>query len=445
MPVFEIESGGKVFEVDAPDQTAALAALGHQSQGKVTLSDVGNQALADIKSFPGKVWNAVKGIPQIPARAGEAVQQYQQTGEYNPAPFMEAAALASPVNPAIRAGDKLIAGIGKATFKEKPPVPTAGELKQSGAADINAAKSSGLDLAGQSVADYSRKIQQELFESGIHPVRAKDTFQVLKELENAPSNSIFTAANLQTLREHLSTIAQNFNPNAAKDQLAASRVIKKFDEFLPSVAEKDILAGAPAATQQLFERGRGNYAAAQRSNDITGELDRANTGILDRALARAQAAHSGRNIDNTIRSKITSILEKPKEVAGFSDPELVALQGAAEGGPARNAARTVGNLLGGGGGLGSALLGLTGGVPGMLYGGTTGAVVGITPAVVGAASRSVANALAKRDLGKVDELIRMRSPLYKERLENAPVSVVTPEGRAAIVRLLAGLSQQPAQ
>jgi hypothetical protein len=410
--------------------------------GKVTLGDVGNQALADVKAIPGKLWDMVKGIPQIPARAGQAATEYGQTGEYNPAPFMEAAGLTTPVNPAIRAGDKIVPGVARATFKEKAVVPTTKELKDSGSATIEAATNSGLDLTGQAVADYSRHIQQELFKGNIHPIRAKDTFHILKEVENAPPGSIFTAANLQALREHLGSIAQNFNPDAAKDQLAASRAIKLLDNFLPSVPQKDILAGSPAATQQLFERGRGDYAAAMRSNDITGVLDRANTGILDRSLARAQAAHSGRNIDNTIRSKITSALEKPKEVAGLTDGEVAAMQGAAEGGSVRNAARATGNLLGGGGGLGSTVLALTGAIPGAMYGGATGAVVGAMPAVGGAVSRSVANALAKRDIKKVDELLRKRSPMYEERVKNAPMSVVTPEGRAALIRALMLEQQQ---
>jgi hypothetical protein len=425
-------------------------------QGKpVTLGDVGNQALADVKAIPGKLWDAVKGIAQLPARTGEAAAEYGKTGEYNPAPFMEAAALTSPVNPAIRTGDKIIPGAANATFKEKAAVPTTTELNKEGIKDIRAGKSSGLDLTGQSIANYSQKLQREFVEgtdsvSAIHPVSAPNTFKILAEVGNAPPNAIFTAANLQTLREQLGTIAQNFNPNAAKDQFAASRAIKRLDEFLPSVAQKDILAGSPAATQQLFERGRGNYAAAQRSNDITGVLDRANTGILDRSLARAQSAHSGRNIDNTIRSKITSVLEKPKEVAGYTDPELAALTGAMEGGSVRNQARTVGNLLGGGGGIGSTLLAATGAIPAGIAGGMTGsgtaaalgALAGATPAIVGAGSRSVANALAKRDIKRVDELLRKRSPMYEERVANAPMSVVTPEGRAALIRALMLEQQQ---
>ncbi len=452
-----ITVGGKKVTVDdsflslPPEQQDATVEeiSASMKTGPVSLGDVGGQFVQDIKKAGQGIWNTIAGIPQLPARMGEVATEYGQTGQYNPAPFMEAAALTSPVNPGIRAGDKMIPGVSRATYKETPAVPTALELKNAGSADIKAAKASGLDLTGQSIANYSQKLQREFVEgtddvSAIHPISAPNTFKILQEVGNAPPNAIFTAANLQTLREQLGTIAQNFNPNAAKDQFAATRAIKRLDEFLPSVAEKDILAGSPAATQQLFERGRGNYAAAMRSNDITGELDRANTGILDKALSRAQAANSGRNIDNTIRQKIAAVLEKPKEVAGFTDAELVALEGAKDGGRGRNSARAIGNLLGGGGGVGSTLLAATGAIPsavaGGMAGGTGGAIAaglaGTVPAVVGASARSLANALAKKDLRNVDELIRKRSPMYSERLDDAPMSTITPEGRAALIRLL---------
>jgi hypothetical protein len=249
---------------------------------------------------------------------------------------------------------------------------------------------------------------------------------------------------MQGLRETLGDIAQN---SVGKEQLAASRAIKGFDEFLPNVDPSHIVAGTPtdaARVQQLFEQGRGNYAAAMRSNNITGELDRATTGILERAENRAQAANSGRNLDNTIRSKLVAALEKPKEVSGYSDAEIEAMNAAAMGGGVRNTARYIGNLAGGGGGigqtgvaaLGAGLGGSVGGIPGMLIGAAV-------PASVGATGKSIANALAKRSLNGVDELIRQRSPLYEEMLANTPMGVISPEKRAALIRVL--MMQQAGQ
>lgn len=348
------------------------------------------------------------------------------------------ATLASPVNPAVRAGDRAIPGAaGAAVEKVKPRVPTTEELAKAGGADIKAARNSGLEVAASSVGDWSRKVQQELFDSGVHPTLAGNTHKILKELEDAPPGSFSTAANLQALRENLQSVAQNFNPNAAKDQLAASRAIKGLDEFIPNLNPKDVLAGTPSATNELLKRGRGNYAAAMRSNDLTGVLDRANTGILERAEVRAQAANSGRNLDNTIRSKVASLLEKPKEISGFSDAELAALNKFVDGGAGRNTARYIGNRLGGGGGSINNVMTALGAGGGAMAGGVPGAIIGATvPEATGMAARTIANQLAKRSLNQVDELVRTRSPLYQEALRAADTMPAHLGKKAAIAKML---------
>jgi hypothetical protein len=397
-----------------------------------------------VKTWPER---AVREILTLPKRSIDAAYSAppgsREATEAMIPVAAETALTMSPVNPAIRAGDKIIPGVAKSFQAERVAVPTTEELAKTGGAEISAAKGSGLELNSSVLSGYSKDLQQGLFDGSmfgktIHPVDAPATFAKLKEIENAPPGSIVTAANIQSLRESLQATAQNFNPAAAKDQLAASLAIKRLDGLIPSVAEKDVLAGAPAATQELFEAGRGNYAAGQRANDITGELDRANTGILERAETRAQAANSGRNIDNTIRSKVASVLEKPKEVSGFSDAELAALNGVVEGGAGRNTARYIANLFGGGGGIGQSGMAAIGAGLGGAGGGIPGAIVGgVIPAAIGSGAKAIANALAKRDLRSVDELLRKRSPLFEDRMANAEMAPVSAESRAMATRLIA--------
>lgn len=369
----------------------------------------------------------------------------------------ETALTMSPVNPAIRAGDRVIPGAAKA-FREQPAaIPTTQELAESGGAAIQAGRQSDLVINPAAVADFSKRVQQGI---RVHPIEAPATFAKLKELETPAAGAIFTPNDLQVLRESLGKTAQNFNPNFAQDQLAATRAIGEFDDFLRSISPKDTMVrpaagqSAPATREQLvaqamsgkreaervadlFERGRGDYAAAMRSNDITGVLDRARTGLLERAEGRAKAAHSGRNMDNTLRQKTEAILEKPKEISGYSDAELAALEHVVEGGAGRNLARNVGNKLGGGGGAAQTIFAGAGAGAGAAMGGWPGAVIGAAiPATVGSGARSIANALAKRDLRKVDELLRQRSPLYSERLANPNMTPVSAEARAAIARAL---------
>lgn len=351
---------------------------------------------------------------------------------------LDLAALGTPVNPAIRAGDAAIPGIAKALRAEKPVVPTTEELAEVGVKDLEGFRKSGLEVTSKSVADLARGIQQRLYdEKGISAVDAPATFEKLKVLESAPPGSFATAANLKSLRDSLGITAQNFNPQAAKDQLAASRAIAELDQFIPNVAQKDVLAGAPAAAGETLKRGRDNFAAAMRSNDITGVLDRARTGLLERAEGRASAAHSGRNLDNTLRQKTEAILEKPKELSGLNNAEIAALEHLVEGGSGRNAAREIANALGGGGGAARTIFTGVGATAGASLAGWPGAVVGAgIPTVVGTGAKAIANALAKKDLRAVDELLRKRSPLYQQRLENPNMNVISPEGRAALARAL---------
>lgn len=358
---------------------------------------------------------------------------------------MELATMGTPVNPAIRAGDRMLPGMAKAIGEKKPVVPTTTELAEAGGKQFEAFRNSGVEYSANSVSDWARRTQQELFDRGISPVDAPGTFTKLKELENAPPGAFVTPANLHSLRQSLQATAQNFNPQAARDQLAASRGIAALDNFISAPPTSGVLAGTPPAAAVPFEAGKGNYAAAMRSNAINGELDRARTGILERSEGRAQAANSGRNPDNTIRSKAESFLEKPKDVSGLSDAEIAALEGVVEGGPGRNSARYIGNLLGGGGGMGQALWSGGGATAGALTGGPVGAAVGATvPPAIGAGAKALANILAKRDLRSVDEMMRMRSPLYEERVANPEMYVISPEKRALMARaaLLQSMNQQ---
>jgi hypothetical protein len=351
---------------------------------------------------------------------------------------MELATMATPVNPAIRAGDRAIPGISKAIGQKPAVVPTAKELELAGKTDIRAAQDSGLQINPAAVGNFSQQVQQELYQRNIHPQRAPETYKALQQLENAPPGSTFTPAGLQTLRETLQDIAQNFN-SLGKDQAAASAAIGKVDGFLQGLDPKSVVAGgAPAQVAAQFERGRGNYAAGMRANEISGELDKATTGLLERAEGRAQAANSGRNTDNTIRSRAASMLEKPKELSGLSAEEIAALEHVRDGGAGRNSLRYVGNLLGGGGGLGQSVTAGIGAAVGGAAGGWPGAAVGAAlPAVAGAGAKSFSNHLARKEMKALDEMMRKRSPLFKERVANPETFVISPEKRAALMRLMA--------
>ncbi len=180
-----------------------------------------------------------------------------------------------------------------------------------------------------------------------------------------------------------------------------------------------------------------------RSNSLTGDLSRANTGILEQAEARAHASHSGSNIDNAIRQRVASLLQSPERLQGFSQPEIDALNDVVQGGLVRNTARRVGNYFGGGGGLGSLAATAAGAaLGGHLMPGIEGTALGAAvPTAVGVSAKGLENALARRSLGGVDEMVRARSPLA-ETLAGTTVPAMRSNTAALRATLPTALSPQ---
>jgi hypothetical protein len=338
---------------------------------------------------------------------------------------MDLAGLASPVNPAVRAGDRAIPGAMKAMEKRMPAPPTQEQLLAQGKRQIDEAVKSGVDYSSQSVANAAAKLRQELQRDGFRPAQAPQTFGLVNDLASPPPNSVANIADIESARRAARLVSGD---NIGKaDGAAAKRLIQTIDGFLMEPNPSSVVSGPAAAAAQTLRDGRANYAAGKRSETLAT--------ISERANRRAASANSGQNLDNSIRSRVTSALERPKISGGFDDAERAALEGVAEGTAVTNTARAVGNLLGGGGGLGAALTGAIGGTAGSVFG-PVGIAAGVAAPVVGFASKRAANAMTDRALGRVDALTRTRSPLYQQMQRDTPMTVVSPEQRALIMRML---------
>lgn len=336
------------------------------------------------------------------------------------------ASVLAPTSVASRAGE-LVPGASIAATQ----TPTAQELKGAATAGYKAARESPLTVPAEEIAQMANGIQNQLVNThGIIPETAPKTYAVLDKLANpvAPRAGESVAGNyigLAAAREGLSKIAGD----GSTEGFAAQQAIKQLDPYIDSIS--------PTAAD-----ARANYAAAMRSNDLTGTLSRANTGIGEKAEGRGHATGGG-SIDNRIRSGVESLLEKPQDVSGFSDAEIAALKDVVKGTPTQNIARKVGSALGGIGlgqmvsiGAGS-LLG--GHFLGPEHGATYGAMIG--PAI-GASAKGLENFLASRSLGNVDELVRQRSPLYQAMAQQAPIPALG-SNIAGTRALLASLLGEP--
>lgn len=340
---------------------------------------------------------------------------------------VELATVATPVSAAYRAGEAAIPGALNNLRRQSPPVPTSAELKAASSQGYTATRNSGVDYSAPAVGDMAATMRTRLEADGFLPELTPKTFGVLGRLESPPEGSVATIGGLDAARKALQNARLDFSN--APERTAARRVIEGIDGFIESPPEAAVLAGPSASAAAELRSARGNHAAAKRSENLEG--------LRYGADLRAAAANSGQNLDNATRQRLASLLLNPKASAGFSADERAAIESVVRGNPGANAARYVGNLLGGGGGIGMAAIGALGGAGGAAAGGIPGAALGsLLPPAVGAIAKSVGAASTRRGLSAVDKTTRMRSPLYEQRLAASPFEASIDPRRLAIARAL---------
>lgn len=370
----------------------------------------------------------------------------------------ELAGVIAPVNPAVRAGDFAIPRAravatrpenarieittpGGETFYDpahayerslnvqqvKPTVPTQEELRAAAKQGYDAVRDSGVQYSSRAVALHAGDLRRALETEAILEGAAPKTYEILRSLENRPPDSVVPISYLDAARKGLKHAGRDFNNPT--DQEAARIVREGLDGFISRADPSTVVAGPAAEAGGLLSEARGNVAARKRSEKLTT--------IEENGERRALVQNSGLNADNNIRQRVASIVEKPKERAGYNPEEVDALEGVARGNAVRNGTRWIGNYLGGGGGLGSFLTTAGTGVAGATASGSPwGAVAAGAPLAAGITAKNLANRMTVNALRGTDEMIRMRSPLYQERLQMAGSEAVSPAQRAALIRAL---------
>lgn len=332
-----------------------------------------------------------------------------------PGRVLDAAALGAPANPAVRVGDRAFPGIGMNLRPDKAAIPTAEQLLKTGGAQIGRAGEMGVEFTPQAVQGLGRQIESELSNRGVSDEFAKETYGLVRRISSPPEGAVSSSFdNIKTFRQALQQAASS--PDA-RERRAAAIAIEQVDKWLSAPNAESLLAGTASSegaeqAARLYREGRGNYAAGKRSEDITGRAEKADL--------RAAAANSGRNVDNATRQRFVDVLTSDKAGRGYTQEELDAVERLVRGTGGMNAARYIGNLFGGGGGLGQLVTGGLGGASGAAVGGPVGAGLGAAagaavPPTIGALAKSLSNTLTRRQVEALDELIRMRSPMFAQQ------------------------------
>lgn len=373
--------------------------------------------------------------------------------------LLEAAAMMSPVGAASRVAGSVFAP--KSAYKTvTPKAPTREALKS--ATDAGYKKVADLDVryAPGAIEKMAVDLENSLNEKGlIEGLKGvKDVHTLLQTLKGGPADSYVKMASLDAFRQRLGEIAGSPKKQVAS---AASEAIRAVDDFIASPNPANLVGRAAPGGQGLAPQGyrygaadaAANRAAAQeasdavlkaRSNAAAGFRSDQIAKLQDKVEMRAAAANSGMNVDNTIRQKLASMLENPKQMRGLSAEETQAIKDIVKGTPTKNAIRYLGNLMGGGGGMGQALwaaapaatVGLSGGSPGTI-------LASMVPAAVGAGSKMLANAASKKELSALEAMMRSRSALGASQGGAKQVYAPNPGGEAMLRALMLQSATNP--
>lgn len=280
--------------------------------------------------------------------------------------------------------------------------PTGEQIEAAGSAGFESPVVRSLEIRPTAPQTWSQAERARMTQAGHDDIHADKTFRTLARLDNIPAGGVVTGQNLQSIRRSLQNTAQevgaNFRPTP--DAAAATQAIRSLDNFVENgIAARDVIRGNPAEAAAVWREARGNWAQASkiRSSDqrqIQGE-------------AGAGSAHSGLNFDNTMRQKLRNVATGP-EGRWFNQPgERGAVERVVYGSPERNTLRVGSAALGGGGGMGSVV---AAGAGGLATGGW-----GATAPIAGMGLRLLQNSMTRRDMDRLNEILRANSPLAAQQ------------------------------
>lgn len=270
--------------------------------------------------------------------------------------------------------------------------PTAEALKDAARTGYDGIKNLDVRIKPMSVQNVAQQMQQDFHNEGFRDYLAPKTAGVLDELaQPTPGGSFASFSDLHGMRRALGKAAQSVDPT---EKAAASRAISTFDQYLENIPQADVLQGDARVASQLLKQSNANYAAGKRADLLQGKVDAADL--------QAASANSGANVDNAMRQRVKDILKSPKLSQGFSQDELLQMQRVVRGTATGNVVRTIGNLLGGGGGLGSLV---TAGAGAMAAG-----PIGLAAPVAGTIVKKIGNRMTENQINKLADMIRSRAP-----------------------------------
>lgn len=362
------------------------------------------------------VFGAVKRAAGVANRAAPKWMGGQESFDpNNPQDFADAQALAGLAAPGPAPLSVRPSAVSRAMMLPKE-TPTTEQLLKAGGAGYDLARGQGVSYKPDAIGGLSNSLRKGLNEKGIASVNYPGSHAFLDTLEGLKENPSVSLTDLLAHRDALK--------NVKREAKATNTIRQGINNQIFSPKDASVLSGEAKEAGSIVKQADRNYAAGSRAE----KLDK----IESKAERRAGSANSGMNLDNQIRGKVSSLLENDKDIRGFSPEETASLENVANGNIVRNGVRRVGNMLGGGGGIGA---GVVAGIGSHLFSGLgpeASALVATSLPVMGHMAKTTGNYLTERALQGANNQVRQRSPLY----ENAPLDPDALAKRYGLLRLL---------
>jgi hypothetical protein len=295
-----------------------------------------------------------------------------------------------------------ISGVARLAGGKAPSAaPSIAELKNEAKKGYRSEAVRDLEIAPQSVANAATSIRAKLDAEGFDEIIGTKAHGILKRLENVPDGAKVTGLNLHSFQKTLGKAAGSMDP---QEKAAASMALREFNDFLENVPSGSVLKGSADDFVNTMREANANYSRAMQAGNIDQKVIQAET--------RAAAANSGMNVANTIRQRMADVKLNPKQSRGMHPDDVAAAGAIAEGTTGGNLVRKLGNMAGGGGGMGTLVAGAAGmGAAGAYSNDPSSSFMGLALPAFGLAMRGAGNRMTLNQAHKLSEAIRNRAPL----------------------------------
>jgi len=301
-------------------------------------------------------------------------------------------------------------------LRSASPEASALKTEAGNAYDALTARNVAIPLPQSALDALANNIRSDLNNRGLRPSVAGNAHNAVEELRTPATAGAPDVADLVAARQSVKNLLGSPDANKA----AAATIIPKIEQAIETASPN---------TMNEIRMADKNYAAF-KANEA---LDKR----FARAELRAAGEHSGLNLGNRIRQQVTNYLLS-NEAKYLSPENRTALEKVVKGTVTQNGLRLVSNMMGGGGGLGSTLLGIGGAATGQATGHPE---LSLLP-VGGFGVRALANRSVAKQAERAAAMIRANSPLGRTMAASLPAPQRMSLPRSLLPALLATASQR---